>query len=304
MRVIIAGGTGLIGRALSEYLIKGKHEVLVLSRSPQKARDMPSGVQLAEWDSATAAGWGNHVNSADALINLAGAGIADAPWSDKRKELIRNSRIEAGQAVMDAIERASQLPSVLIQASAVGYYGSTQKDEVITEDSPAGSDFLAEVCQDWEASTAGVEAAGVRRAIIRTGIVLSNKGGAWPKIQLPFKLFAGGPLGSGQQWYPWIHIVDEIRAILFILENEAASGAFNLSAPEPVTNKHMAKAIGEEMNRPAFLPAPGFVLRGVLGDMSTIVLDGQRAIPKRLTDLGFTYTYPNVEAAIQELISS
>ncbi len=302
MRIIVTGGTGLIGRALSQSLLKQGHLVTVLSRHPDKGHEMPSGVRIEGWDGATPKGWGHLVNDADAIVNLAGAGIADAPWTEKRKHLIRESRIHAGLAIQKAIEEASNKPKVLLQSSAVGYYGQSHSDGVITEDSPPGRDFLAKVCFDWEMATAPVVRMGVRRAVIRTGIVLSRAGGAFPKMLLPFKFFAGGPLGSGKQWTPWIHIDDQIRAMLFLLNHATANGAFNLSAPNPVTNKQFSQMIGATLGRPAFLPAPGFAIRTVLGEMSTILLDGQRAVPQKLEAAGFTFKYGTAQEALSNLL--
>jgi uncharacterized protein (TIGR01777 family) len=301
MRIIITGGTGLIGRPLSKRLQSQGHEVIVLSRNPAGVQGMPAGVQLVRWDGKSAEGWGDLADGAGAIINLAGENLAAGRWSEARKQRIRQSRLDAGRAVVEAVEQASNKPGVLLQASAVGYYGPSQ-DEIITESSSAGNDFLARLCIDWEASTAAVEQHGVRRVILRTGIVLSNQGGAFPKLVLPFRLFAGGPLGNGKQWYPWLHEEDQIRAICFLLEEPQARGPFNLSAPTPVTNATMAKAIGQVMNRPAIFPVPGFALRAALGEMATVVLDGQRAIPQQLQSLGFTFTYPTVEEALRQLL--
>ncbi|MCB9149083.1 MAG: TIGR01777 family protein [Caldilineaceae bacterium] len=302
MRIIITGGTGLIGKALSSHLIKQQHEVTVLSRNPRTARGVPFGVQVEEWDAKTAQGWGKLAEGADAIVNLAGAGIADQRWSERRKRLILESRIHAGQAVVEAVKAAQNPPKVVIQASAVGYYGGNRGDVPLTEESGPGGDFLAQVCFDWEQSSAEIDDMGIRRPVIRTGIVLSNKGGAWPKIKLPFHFFAGGPLGSGTQWYPWIHIDDEVRAIQFLIEHATATGPYNLCAPEPLPNKELARVIGRVMERPAFLPAPGFAMKAVLGEMSTILLDGQHTIPQRLTAAGFTFTYPTAAEAIEALV--
>lgn len=302
MKIIITGGTGLIGKALCAEFATDGHDVTVLSRNPEKAqRKMASGTKLEKWDAKTANGWGYLADGADAIINLAGAGIADKRWTPSRKEAIYQSRLDAGQAVVEAVKAATNKPSVVIQSSAVGYYGVDNGDNVLTENSGPGSDYLAQVCFDWEASTSALDAMGVRRPVIRTGIVLSNDGGAWPKIKLPFLLFAGGPLGSGKQWYPWIHIDDEIRAIKFLLENAEANGVFNLSAPEPVTNKQLAKTTGRVMGRPGFVPAPGAAMKIALGEMATIVLDGQRAVPHKLEELGFSFEYPYIEEAVREL---
>jgi uncharacterized protein (TIGR01777 family) len=301
MRIIITGGTGLIGRPLSAALLNEGHEVIILSRNPANRQGIPAGVRLERWDGQTAAGWGALADGAGAIINLAGESIADGRWSEERKQRILQSRLNAGKAVMQAIEQAQTKPGVLLQASAVGYYGP-RGDEIITEESNPGDDFLAHVCAAWEASTAAAVDHGVRRPVLRTGIVLSNEGGAFPKLLLPFRFFAGGPVGSGKQWYPWIHIDDEIAAMRFLLNHPSATGPFNLAAPEPMTNKALATTIGKVMGRPALFPAPSFAIKLAFGEMATVVLDGQRAIPKRLQELGFQFTYPAAEAALRALL--
>lgn len=301
MRIVLTGGTGLIGRALSEKLVADGHELLILTRNPNKKPVMPRSIRFVGWDAETLGDWASEVDGADAIINLAGESLADGRWTDSRKESICQSRINVGKALVQAVNAATNKPSVLLQASAVGYYGSHTKNKIYTESAAPGSDYLAQICFDWESSTQAVERTGVRRAIMRTGIVLSSTGGAWPKLKLPFMLFAGGPMGSGNQWYPWIHIADEVRAIQFLLENEDASGPYNLSAPNPLPNKAFAKVVGDVMNRPAFMPAPGFALRTVLGEMATIILEGQRAVPQKLLDAGFTFLYPEARAAIAAL---
>ncbi len=302
MRIVITGGTGLIGKALCEQLSADGNIITVLSRSPDRSRGMPAGVSVEKWDGKTTDGWGHFVDGSDAVINLAGAGIADAPWTENRKHLIRESRIQAGLAIQKAIQEAKKKPEVLLQASAVGFYGQDHDDEIITEDEPRGKDFLANVCFDWEMSTAPVGRMGVRVVILRTGIVLSNEGGAFPKIILPFKFFAGGPLGNGKQWMPWIHMHDEVRAIKHLLTHPQTNGAYNLSAPNPVTNKQFGQIVGSQMGRPALLPAPAFAIKTILGDMSTILLDGQRAIPKKLEESGFIFAYPTAQEALSQLL--
>ena len=302
MRVIITGGTGLIGRPLSQALVAAGHDAIVLTRNPQKVKDMPAGVRLQQWDGESAAGWGELADGALAIVNLAGEGIADGRWSNDRKRAIRQSRVDAGKAVMAAIQAAATKPKVLVQASAVGYYGTETGDALLGEQYSPGADFLAKVCFDWELSTAAASRQGVRRAVIRTGIVLSNEGGAFPKLVMPFNFFAGGPLGNGKQWMPWIHWEDQVRAIQFLIDNEQAEGAFNLAAPNPVRNSEMAKAIGAVKGRPAFMPAPGFAIKTVFGEMGTVVLDGQRAVPQHLQELGFEFKYNTIEAALRELL--
>jgi hypothetical protein len=306
MRVLITGGTGLIGRALAANLVADGHEVIVLSRNPQRATGLPAGVRAEGWDARTAEGWGSLADGADAIVNLAGenlagAGFFPARWTAERKRLIRESRLNAGQAVVQAVEAATQKPHVVIQASAVGYYGP-RGDEVITEESPPGDDFLARLCVDWEASTAAVEEMGVRRAVIRTGIVLSREGGTLPRLLLPYRLFVGGPFGSGRQYYSWIHIADEVAAIRFLMENEAASGPFNLTAPNPLPNAEFGKVLGRVLRRPSAVPVPGFAMRLLLGEVATVVLDGQRVLPRRLQELGFTFRFPELEAALRDLL--
>lgn len=302
MRIIITGGTGLIGKALCPLLLADGHLVTVLSRSPDGARGMPRGVRVEEWDGKTPAGWSQLVNGADAIINLAGAGIADRAWTAQRKQLIRESRIHAGLAIQKAIQQAAQKPKVLIQSSAVGYYGAHHDDEIITEAGTPGTDFLAKVCFDWEMSTAPVSKMGIRRPVIRTGVVLSKEGGALPKMLLPFKFFAGGPIGSGKQWLPWIHISDQVRAIKFLLDHPNADGPFNLATPNPVNNKQFGEILGAIMRRPAFIPTPGLAMKAIFGEMSTVLLDGQRAVPQRLEELGFAFTYPTLREALSDLL--
>jgi hypothetical protein len=301
MRVIITGGTGLIGRQLAANLHQDKHEVIVLSRNPNQPAKLPAGVRVERWDGRSAAGWGQWADGADAIVNLAGAGIADSRWSDERKREIIASRVDAGKAVVDAVQTASVKPSVVIQSSAVGYYGS-RGGEALTEESQPGNDFLADVCIQWEQSTVAVEAQGVRRAVIRTGIVLSTEGGALPKMLLPFKFFAGGKLGSGQQYFPWIHMADEVAAIRFLIDNTQASGPFNLAAPNPPTNADFVKAVGQAMGRPSVMPAPGFALKAAFGEMSTVLLDGQRAEPQRLLALGYRFRFTDPVAALKDVL--
>ena len=302
MRVLVAGGTGLIGSALIGSLRDSNCEVTVLTRSPERNQAlMQNGVRLVRWDGETAEGWSHLVSQVDAIVNLAGEGIADGRWSTERKERIRQSRVGAGNALVSAIRDAESVPKTLIQSSAVGYYGPG-KDEIMTEQTSAGKDFLAGVCADWEASTAEVEAMGVRRVVIRTGVVLSGLGGALPRMTLPFRLFAGGPLGSGRQYFPWIHIADEVAAIRFLLENENSSGPYNLAAPDPPRNREFVRDLGRAMGRPSLLPTPSFALQLLFGEMSTVLLDGQRAVPARLLEDGYAFIFPETVAALGDLV--
>jgi len=302
MKTIIAGGTGLIGKALADSLLVDAHEVVILTRGEGKTTPSPL-LSHVHWDGKSAGDWQNEVRDADAVVNLAGAGIADARWSAARKQEIVDSRVNAGRALMEALRnRQGGRPGVLIQASAVGYY-AVHEDEPVTEETPAGNDFLANTCVVWENSTSDAESLGVRRVVIRTGVVFSTAGGALPQILLPFKMvIAGGPLGSGEQYVPWIHIADEVRAIRWLIDNPDARGTYNLCAPNPIKNRELAQTIGEIMGRPSLIPTPAIALKAILGERATLVLDGQRQLPRRLEEEGFTFLYPNLRSALKQLI--
>ncbi len=301
MRVMITGGSGLIGRALSTSLARDNHEVVILSRHPEQVVGLPAGVQVEPWDPTTPQDCRHLLAGTDAVVNLAGENIAAGRWTAARKQGIRDSRLNAGRVIVQALASATRRPSVVIQASGVGYHGPSGNEE-LSEKSPPGKDFLARLAVEWENCTAETESQGVRRAIIRTGVVVSREGGAFPRMLLPFRLFVGGLMGSGKQWFPWIHIADEVAAIRFLLENQSASGPFNLCAPHPVTNAEFARVVAGQMKRPAFLPTPAFLLRVLFGKMSTVLLDGQRAFPKRLTQMGYKFRFPEVEGALQDLL--
>ena len=308
MRVIIAGGTGLIGRALSADLAADGHEVIVLSRAPERVTGHPAGVRAERWDGCTADGWLDLADSVDAIVNLAGAsisggGLFPTRWTDERKRLIRESRLNAGRAVVDAVRQMDHKPAVVIQASGIGIYGP-RGDNPIAEDGLPGQDFLASfAAQEWEPVTAPVEAMGVRRAIIRSAVVLSKRDSAVRPMILQFRLFAGGPLGSGRQWLPWIHVKDEARAIRFLIENQSAAGPFNLVAPQSVTNAQFARTLGRVMGRPYWLPIPGLAMKVAFGEVADLLLTGQRGVPRRLLDLGFQFRFPELEGALREILA-
>ncbi len=305
MKVIITGGTGFLGKALAANLSADQHEVIVLSRNPGENKGLPAGVKVIAWDGKSAKGWHQYAEGADAIVNLAGESIAGESllkirWTAARKERILQSRVNAGKAVTEAVQLAQRKPSVVVQASAVGFYGPRDARPV-DETAASGNDFLSKVCQDWEAATAGVEAFGVRRVIIRTGVVLSKNEGALPMQSLPFKLFAGGPIGTGKQGYPWIHIRDEVKAIRFLIENPFAEGAFNLTAPQIVNNLQFSQALGRAMHRPSLLPTPTFVFKILFGEASTVLVDGQVVEPKRLIQAGFHFEFPEVGPALEDI---
>jgi uncharacterized protein (TIGR01777 family) len=303
VRVVIAGGTGLIGRALSTELAAeaDSHEVIVLSRAPERATDLPRGTQAVRWDARTVDGWASLVDGADAIVNLAGVSTLGW-WTAERKRRMRESRLNAGQALVEAVARARIKPRVLIQASGVGYYGFAG-DTVLTEASAPGDDFSARLAVDWEASTAPVHDMGVRHVVTRSGLVFSRRGGAFPLMLLPFRFFLGGSMGSGKQWFPWIHIADEVRAMRFLIAEERAHGPHNLTAPDLLTHLELMRALGRAMRRPSLLRVPAFAVRLVLGQMSTLLLYGQRAVPRRLLDLGFEFRFPTADGALQDLLA-
>jgi uncharacterized protein (TIGR01777 family) len=308
MKVIIAGGTGLIGRQLTKELAKKGYEVIILSRNPEKVISVPQGVEVVAWDGKSVHGWGDLMNESQAVVNLSGTNIGGEGFlprrlTENRKQGIRDSRIFSGKALVEAIESAEVKPKVFIQSSAVGYYGF-HEDEMLNEDSPPGDDFFAE-WKDWEKVTAPVEEMGVRFAIVRSGIIFSTgKGSALNRLVLPFKLYGGGPIGDGQQYFSWIHEVDEARAIRFLIENEAAQGPFNLTAPNPATNAEVGKAIGKVLGRPYYLPAPGFAFTLAFGEVGELVTRGQRVIPERLLEHGFEFQFPELEPALQDILSN
>ena len=301
MRVVITGGTGVIGSAVARELGEAGHEVVILTRNTAKAGPLPANTRAVEWDGRTATGWASLLDGDTGIVHLAGEGIAEGRWTDEKKRRIRDSRVESGRAVLAAIQEAKEKPRVLLQGSAVGYYGPCG-DEIVDESHPPGNDFLGRICVEWEASTAEAESLGVRRPILRTGIVLTPKGGALPKMAMPFRLGAGGSLGSGRQWFPWIHIADEVGAIRFLLEREDARGPFNLTAPNPLTNRDFSRALGRALHRPSFAFAPAFALKLALGEMADSILNGQRAVPRRLLELGYGFRYPEALGALQNLL--
>ncbi len=302
-RVIITGGSGLIGRALTAELVPD-YELVVLSRNPEKhAGTFPDGVKIEAWDAQSAAGWGHLVEGAAAVVNLAGESIGGTHfppprWTDERKHRILESRLNAGRAVVEAIESASEKPEVLIQASAIGYYGPRSNDP-LDEKAGKGSGFPSDVTAAWEKSIAN---ASIRTVIIRTGLVMSMDSGAFPSLVLPFRFFVGGPLGSGEQVISWIHIHDEVRAIRWLIETPGSQGVYNLTAPEPVPNHALASIIGRVMKRPSFFTVPAFALKLAFGEVASAVLEGQYVVPRRLLEAGFEFEYPEVEAAVRDLL--
>ena len=304
MRFIITGGTGLIGSALSKRLLQEDTEIIILSRKPKKySKKIDKRIRLVKWDGLTGEGWYDLINKDTVIVNLAGANIANKRWSKKRKKLLLDSRVNAGKAVVDAIEKADEKPAVLLQASAIGFYDYSDTRD-ITEDDPPGKGFLPEIVTLWEESTDGVEALGVRRIVTRIGLVLSTEGGALKKMLPMFKFFVAGPFGNGEQWYSWIHIEDLVSAFLYLIEKPESKGAYNLTAPNPVKNKDFVKLIGKVMGRPVWMKYPSFLLRIMLGEMATTLVNGQKVLPKRLLSEGFQFKFPTLIEALNDLLSN
>ncbi len=303
MRVIIAGGSGLIGRALTQHLCAQGYAVVVLSRQPHTVTGLPEGADAAGWDGSSSEGWEHLVDGAHAVVNLAGEGIASRRWTYAQKRRLRDSRIRSTHGIVAAIRAAPQKPAVLLQASAVGYYGDTEDEEVDEQHAP-GVGFLADLSQEWEQASAAVEEVGTRRVVLRLGVSLSAEGGMLPRVVLPFRFFAGGALGSGRQWVPWIHIADTVRTMEFVIAHEELSGPVNVSAPNPVQFSDFASAVGLTLRRPSLFRVPSWVIRLGMGEMADVVLHGQRALPTRLTEAGFEFRYPRIEAALEALLRS
>jgi uncharacterized protein (TIGR01777 family) len=296
---LISGGSGMIGKALSRWLLARGNRVVVLTRNAYK---QPAYGESAVWDGAHPGIWMDWVNQADWIINLAGENIGAQPWSAKRWQQIRDSRILPGELLTEAVRRATRKPSVFLQMSAIGYYGTqdASDESAWDETTPSGEDRLAALCREWEASTKSVEEMVQRRLIIRTGLVLANGAGVLPRLDLLFRFFAGGPVGSGRQVYSWIHVNDLVKGIYSLLQDPNAAGAYNFTAPEPVSNREFSRTLGEVMRRPSWLPVPGAALKLAMGEMSTLVLDGQRVIPARLVnETGYRFEFPSLKSALR-----
>lgn len=302
MKIVIAGGSGFVGKAFAARLLEAGHTVSILSRNPSTAKQSLSNQILVEpWDAKSVGAWVRVIDGADAVVNLAGESIGGKRWTRRQKELIMSSRIDSTRAIVEAIRQARRRPGVLVNQSAVGYYGNVPFVPV-EEDHPPGNDFLSYVATHWEAEAHNAKELGVRVVIPRTGIVLSLHGGALPRMVLPFKLYLGGPLGSGDQWFPWIHLDDEVGALLFVIENEKLEGAVNFAAPGSVTMKQFCAALGKAMHRPSWAPVPGIVLKVILGEMAgPLLLSGQRVIPRKLLEAGYKFRFPAVHEALQDI---
>lgn len=306
MKVAITGATGFVGRRLVERLQKEGEKVLVFTRHPASAQKVfPSeafdNVEIFAYEATKSGAWQSAMANCDGIVNLAGEPIAEARWTEEHKQEILNSRKLGTQKIVEAIVNSNSQPRVLVNASAIGYYG-TSETATFDETSVAGQDFLAQVCQAWESEAQKLKDTGVRLVILRFGIILGN-GGALGKMITPFKLFAGGPLGSGHQWFSWIHIDDVVNLILRALSQPDMEGVYNATAPHPVRMAELCQTLGQVMSRPSWLPVPGFALQALLGDGAMVVLEGQQVLPKRTLESGFEYQYPDLQPALVQILS-
>lgn len=306
MKVAVTGATGFVGSRLVEQLQGEGHQILALTRDANRARSVfPAtafpNVEIVTYSPLTSGEWQQAISGCDAVVNLAGAPIAEGRWTPERKQEIFDSRKLGTEKIVEAIAKASVKPQVLVNSSAIGFYG-TSETATFDETSEAGNDFLAEVCQAWEGAAQRVTETGTRLVILRTGIVL-GMGGAIAKMLMPFRFFAGGPLGNGRQWFSWIHRDDLVRLILKALTDPEMAGVFNATAPNPVRMEELCQALGEVMGRPSWLPVPDFALGLLMGDAAKVVLEGQQVLPKQTQSSGFEYQYPTVRQALTEVIS-
>jgi uncharacterized protein (TIGR01777 family) len=320
MKIVIAGGSGFLGRPLASRLTLGGHEVVILTRARALGR-ASGGLRYATWEPTSAApesgrrdgfaegpgssggNWWADLNGADAIVNLAGAGLADERWTTARKAALYQSRIDSTRSLIAGIRHVKHRPTLFVQQSAIGYYGSTG-DAVIDESSGPGTDFLAKLCADWEAESLPSVELGCRRLVVRTGLALAPDGGLLDRMLLPFRLFVGGPIGSGRQYMSWIHLHDWVSMVTWAIETADVTGVLNATAPKPVTNKAFSKSLGRAIHRPSLLPSPPFVLRLLFGEMAdAMLLTGQRVMPKKALEMKFGFRYPDVDLAMRAALA-
>ncbi|HXF84488.1 MAG TPA: TIGR01777 family oxidoreductase [Anaerolineales bacterium] len=294
MNILIAGGSGFLGTALTTALEQDGHTVFILTRRvPRRARHI-------QWDGKTTEGWGHLLDEMDAVINLTGHGLNHWPWTKSQKQKFLDSRILPGLALVSAIKNASRRPRVFLQTSGINHYGL--RGEMADESTPPADDFLAQLTVQWEASTQPLEKLGVRRVITRNAVILARQGGMFPLMALPVRLFFGGRFGDGKQAMPWIHLADYVGAVRFLLEKETARGPFNLIAPMPTSNDAFMHTIAKVLKRPHWFHIPSFLLRIPLGEMSILLTEGRYAQPKRLLELGYQFKFPTIESALSDIL--
>ncbi|MGD9151550.1 MAG: TIGR01777 family oxidoreductase [Desulfobacterales bacterium] len=299
MKILITGGLGFVGSNLSEYLLAKGHSVIAIGRASSQNRVSADEYHYISADTTQPGDWQSALGDVDLVVNLAGKSIFKR-WNESYKKQIYDSRILTTRNVVDALPADQTV--VLCSASGAGYYGN-RGDDILKEDEKPGDDFLASVSIDWEAEALRANQKGVRVAVMRFGVILGKGGGALAKMIPAFKSFVGGPIGSGAQWFPWMHLTDLMAAILYIAEQPGVAGPLNFCAPNPVTNRELANTLGDVLGRPAFIPAPAFMIRTVLGEFGNVLLDSQRTIPNKLLSHGFEFQYPDIKAAIQAVVS-
>ncbi|MEM8805002.1 MAG: TIGR01777 family oxidoreductase [Cyanobacteria bacterium P01_G01_bin.38] len=306
MKVAVTGATGFVGSRLVEQLHGAGHHIKVLTRNAERARKVfPTAafpkVEVVAYTPLTSGPWQAEISGCDGVVNLAGETIAER-WTPERKQQILESRDLGTQKLVEAIDKADVKPSVMVSASAIGYYGTSETAEFYETSEPIKTDFLSQICQSWESAAEKVTAYGTRLVIIRIGIVLGT-GGAIAKMLTPFRLYAGGPIGSGKQWFSWIHRDDLVNLFIKGLTDPQMQGTYNGTAPNPVRMAELSDTLGKVMNRPSWLPVPEFVIETLLGDGAVVVLEGQKVLPERTQATGFTYQYPKVEGALREIVA-
>jgi uncharacterized protein len=300
MKILITGGTGFVGTQLTSRLIQDKNEVTILTRSEKGPEKGAAGISYLQGDPTQKGPWQEAIKNHDAVINMAGASIF-SKWTDEHKRAIRESRVNTTRNIVEGIPPQSQQQFALFSISAVGYYGFCG-DEELTEESRHGDDFLAKIAMEWEEEALKARDKGARVVITRFGIVMGEKGGALSQMIPLFKKYIGGPIGSGKQWFSWIHIKDLAEAFAFLLKHPEISGPVNVCSPNPVRNKDLAKALGKALHRPSFIPAPGFMVKWVLGEFGSVILEGQKVIPRELLESGFDFQYPDIEKALRSIV--
>lgn len=312
MRIFVTGATGLVGSALVAALLERGDRVTVLSRRPADARARLERLarggpgrafEVVAGDPGAAGDWQRAVEGCDAVVHLAGEPVMGQRWSAAHKQAVRDSRVRSTEHVVEAIERARARAQVLVSGSAVGYYGA-RGDEELDETSGPGGDFLAQVCIDWEAAALRAESLGTRVVLLRTGIVLSATGGALERMLAPFRAFVGGPIGDGRQWWPWIHLADEVGLLLLALDDARVRGPLVGAAPNPLTMAAFSRALGRALHRPSWLPVPGLGLRLLFGEGAEVLLGGQRALPRRALELGYRFRFTDADAALRDLLGA
>jgi uncharacterized protein len=301
MKIAIVGATGFVGSRLVEQLQAQGDEVLILTRNPGKATIRFPRAQVIGYNPLKSGEWQKSISGCDAVVNLAGEPIAEKRWTPAQKKIILESRQLGTQKIVEAINQAEVKPKVLISASAIGYYGTSETAKY-DEASPAGTDFLAEVCTAWETAAQAVKTSGTRLVILRLGIVLGENGGALGKMLTPFSAFVGGPIGSGKQWFSWIHRDDVVKLIVSAIINPKIEGVYNATAPNPVTMQDFSQTLGAVMNRPSWLPVPDFALEAMLGEGAIVVLQGQQVIPTQTLAEGFKFQYSTLQPALAAIL--